>query len=171
MNTGRIAFAAVPLLLAACAQEPAATSQGHGTMAQADSTAPGGAPMSAGMDDTHDPAKYVEQGRMVDHVAFTQAAFEAAQAEGKPILIDVYAPWCPVCAKQQEGIAAAMADPANRDVTVFRLDFDHQKGAQRQFRVTSQASLIAFNGAQETGRLLGETDPDALGDLIASTRA
>ncbi len=169
MKTSMIMLAAVPLTLAACAQEPAAQ-QGSDAMASADAST--NMPMDdMAMDDSHDPAKYAAQGHMVEHVAFTQAAFDTAQAEGKPILVDVYAPWCPVCAKQQEGIAAAMADPANKDVMVFRLDFDDQKDAQRQFRVTSQASLIAFNGKQETGRALGETDPEAIDDLIASTRA
>ncbi len=167
MKTSMIMLAATPLMLAACAQEPAAQQEESGAMASADAS-----PMDAmPMDDSHDPAKYAAQGQMVEHIAFTQAAFDAAQAEGKPILIDVYAPWCPVCAKQQEGIATAMADPANKDVMVFRLDFDDQKDAQRQFRVTSQASLIAFDGKEETGRALGETDPGAIGDLIASTRA
>ena len=64
------------------------------------------------------------QATAVRHVPFTQAAFAAAQAAGKPILIDVYAPWCPVCRAQQAPIAAAQADPANADLVVFRLDWN-----------------------------------------------
>lgn len=104
------------------------------------------------------------------HVPFTQAAFEAAQAAGKPILIDVYAPWCPVCRAQQPAIAAAQADPANADLIVFRLDFDGQKAEQRPLRVTGQATLIAFNGRTETGRLQGERAAAPIARLIATTR-
>lgn len=104
------------------------------------------------------------------HVPFTQAAFEAAQAAGKPILVDVYAPWCPVCRAQQPAIAAAQADPANADLVVFRLDFDGQKAEQRPLRVTGQATLIAFNGRTETGRLQGESANRAVARLIATTR-
>ncbi len=32
--------------------------------------------------------------------SFTPAAFEAAEKAGKPILIDVTAPWCPTCRAQ-----------------------------------------------------------------------
>jgi thiol-disulfide isomerase/thioredoxin len=35
-----------------------------------------------------------------DKKPFTAAAFEAAQASGKPILIDVSASWCPTCKAQ-----------------------------------------------------------------------
>ncbi len=33
-------------------------------------------------------------------VEYTDAAFDAAQKEGKSILIDVSAPWCPTCKAQ-----------------------------------------------------------------------
>lgn len=101
---------------------------------------------------------------------YSDAAFAAAQAEGRPILIDVHAPWCPVCARQQPLIERAAQDPANGDLVVFRLDFDNQKAEQRQFRVTKQSTLIAFDGKRETGRLLGSTDAGAIAELIASTR-
>ena len=32
-----------------------------------------------------------------DWKPFTQAEFSAAQKDGKPILVDVFAPWCPTC--------------------------------------------------------------------------
>ena len=104
------------------------------------------------------------------HMPFSQAAFAAAQAAGKPILIDVYAPWCPVCRAQQAPIAAAQADPANADLVIFRLDFDGQKTEQRPLRITGQATLIAFRGRTETGRLQGNSDRAAIARLVASTR-
>lgn len=106
----------------------------------------------------------------VDYVKFTQPAFDAARARGQRILVDVHAPWCPVCARQQPAIAAAQKLPANRNLIVFRLDFDSQKDVQRPLGVTRQSTLIAYKGKAETGRLLGETDPAQIAKLIASTR-
>lgn len=101
---------------------------------------------------------------------YSDSAFAAAQQQGRPILVDVHAPWCPVCARQQPLIARAAKDPANKQLVIFKLDFDGQKAEQRQFRVTKQATLIAFDGKRETGRLLGSTDAKAIATLIASTR-
>ena len=106
----------------------------------------------------------------VRFVAFTQAGFDAAKAQGKPILVEVHAPWCPICSAQQVGIATAQNDPANRGLIVMRIDFDSQKDVQRPLRVTSQSTLIAFNGTRETGRLLGDTSAAAIARLIATTR-
>jgi thioredoxin 1 len=102
---------------------------------------------------------------------FTTAAFQAAQAAGQPILVDVYAPWCPVCRAQAPVITRLMRDPANAGLVVFRIDFDEQKAEQRPLRVTGQSTLIAFRGRNETGRLQGVTDAERIATLIASTRS
>ena len=39
-------------------------------------------------------------GSATDKKPFDQAAFDAAQAAGKPILVEVTAPWCPTCKAQ-----------------------------------------------------------------------
>jgi thioredoxin 1 len=49
----------------------------------------------------------------MDKKPFDQKAFEAAQAAGKPILVEVYAPWCPVC-RAQAPILAKLRQEAGR---------------------------------------------------------
>jgi thiol:disulfide interchange protein len=126
------------------------------------------APLGAGI--AHVAPAFAADKSEVAFVKFTQPAFDAARARGQRILIDVHAPWCPVCARQQPGIAAAQKLPANRNVVVFRIDFDSQKDVQRPLGVTRQSTLIAYKGKTETGRLLGETDPAKIARLVASTR-
>ncbi len=101
---------------------------------------------------------------------FSQAAFAAAQKAGAPILIDVYAPWCPVCRAQAPTINQIANDPSSAKLVIFRIDFDTQKAEQRALRVTGQSTLIAFKGARETGRLRGDTDPARIAALVATTR-
>lgn len=98
--------------------------------------------------------------------AFDQAAFEAAQKSGKPILIWVHAPWCPVCRQQQKTIERVTAEPAMRTMQVFRIDYDTQKPLWRRFGATQQSTLIAFRGRRETGRIAHETDDAKVSAVI-----
>lgn len=100
---------------------------------------------------------------------FDQAAFEAAQAAGKPILIDVHAPWCPVCAAQQRVIAATVKDPRYANLVIFRIDFDSQKALWQRFGATKQSTLIGFHGRTETGRVIYSAETGKVQGLLAST--
>jgi len=93
---------------------------------------------------------------------FNQANFEAAQASGKPILLEVHADWCPTCRAQEPIISGLMQDPKNSDFVVLRVDFDNQKDVVKRFRAQYQSTLIVFKGKKEVSRSTGETRKDAI---------
>jgi thioredoxin 1 len=99
---------------------------------------------------------------------FDRAAFAAAQAEGRPILIDVKAWWCPVCASQSSTIKKAVTAANYSKLVIFNVDFDKQKDVLKSFAVTKQATLIAFRGKRQTGRLDFVTDKTQINNLLAS---
>ncbi len=99
--------------------------------------------------------------------AFDQKAFEAAQAAGKPILIDVSAPWCPTCKAQAPILSRLRGEPKYKDVVAFTIDFDTQKDLLQTFKVQMQSTLIVFKGKQEAGRSTGDTNPVSIEALLA----
>ena len=99
---------------------------------------------------------------------FSQAAFAAAQAQGKPILVDVAAWWCPVCASQNSTIRKITATPEYRQLVVFKINYDKQKAEWKSFGVMKQGTLIAYRGKKETGRLAFQTDKTQIATLLAS---
>ncbi len=101
---------------------------------------------------------------------FEQAAFAAAQAAGKPILVEVHADWCPTCAKQKPILGRLGEDPANKDLVRFVVDFDAQKDVVRALGARMQSTLIAFRGKQEVGRSVGVIDEAQIKALVAQTR-
>ncbi len=103
-----------------------------------------------------------------DWKAFDAAAFAAAQKEGKPILIDVFAAWCPVCRAQSPVLTKLTSEPKFKDMIVFKVDFDTQKDALRALKAQRQSTLIVFKGEQETGRSVGETSPGSIEALLDS---
>jgi len=104
--------------------------------------------------------------RAADRQAFTDAGFAAAQAAGRPILIEVTAPWCPTCRAQKPHVDAVAADPRMGDAVLLSVDFDSQKDVLRRLNVRTQSTLIAFKGTEERGRATGVTDPAAIRDLL-----
>jgi thioredoxin 1 len=97
---------------------------------------------------------------------YSQSAFDAAQAAGKPILIDVHAPWCPSCKAQAPILSDLQAQPKFKDMVVLKIDFDSQKDLLRKFKVRYQSTLIVFKGKQEMGRSTGDTNAASIEALL-----
>ncbi len=110
----------------------------------------------------------VPAGRADSAIApFSRAAFDAAQTEGKPILVQITASWCPVCAKQKPILSHLLSEPRFKDLIVYNIDFDSQKDLVREMGAQKQSTLIVFTGKTEKGRSTGETDPAAIESLLA----
>ena len=50
---------------------------------------------------------------------FSLGALKAAQAAGKPVLVDAFAPWCPTCRVQKPVVDAVAADPRMAQAVVL----------------------------------------------------
>ena len=98
---------------------------------------------------------------------FTEAAFDAAEKAGKPILIDTYATWCDICARQKPIIDKLLGEAEFKNLVTFRVDFDTQKDVMRKFNARLQSTLIAFRGDKEVARSVGETQPEWIEDLMS----
>jgi len=101
--------------------------------------------------------------------AFDQAAFEAAQAAGRPILVEITAPWCPICKTQRPIIARLAREPRFRDLAVFEVDFDGRKDVVRALNARMQSTLIAYRGRTEVGRSVGETQAEWIESFLEKT--
>lgn len=99
---------------------------------------------------------------------FSLAALKAAQAAGKPVLVDAYAPWCPTCRAQAPTIDKLASDPAYRNLVILRLDYDNQVAEKKALGISKQSTLIAYRGTIEIGRIVGVTDPAQLRAFAAA---
>jgi thioredoxin 1 len=100
-------------------------------------------------------------------VPYTDAAFAAAQASGRPILVAVEAPWCPTCRAQKPILGALLARPGFADMVALSVDFDSQKDAVRKLDARMQSTLVVFRGSVERGRSVGDTNAASIEALLA----
>lgn len=100
---------------------------------------------------------------------YSPEALAEAQSAGKPILVDVFAAWCPTCRAQNPILVTLTRDPKYSDLVVLKADFDKDKEALKALRVQSQSTLIVFKGDKEIDRSVGSTDPVAIEGLLDLT--
>jgi thioredoxin 1 len=100
---------------------------------------------------------------------FDQKAFDAAQASGRPILVEVYASWCPVCKVQRPFLTTLGQNPKYQKIAYFEVDFDRQKDVLRALRVSKQSTLIVFKGKNEIARSTGDTNKTSIEALVAKS--
>jgi thioredoxin 1 len=93
---------------------------------------------------------------------YDQATFVALRAAGKPVLIHVYADWCPTCKQQTPVVDALLTTPEFRTYTVLLVNFDTQKDVRQALRAAQQSTLIVYRGQREVARSVGETNKDAI---------
>ncbi|KQQ12169.1 thioredoxin [Methylobacterium sp. Leaf123] len=105
-------------------------------------------------------------GQAAEAAPYDQKAFEAAQAEGRPILVQISAPWCPICRTQKPILAALAAEPRFKTLAVFTIDFDAQRDLVRRFGAQMQSTLIVYKGGTEVARSVGETQPEWIEQLL-----
>ena len=97
---------------------------------------------------------------------FSQQEFDKLAQQGKPVIVDVAATWCPTCKAQAPILAKLSSTPKFKDLLRFNIDFDTQKDLLRKFNVRVQSTMIAFKGKQEVGRSSGDTNPDSIERLL-----
>jgi thioredoxin 1 len=98
---------------------------------------------------------------------FTATAFDAANKAGKPILVEVTAPWCPTCKAQAPILGELSSQSRFKDLSTFTVDFDSQKDVLKSLNVQMQSTLIVFKGGKEVGRSTGDTKKGSIEALLA----
>lgn len=97
---------------------------------------------------------------------FEPAQFEAALAEGGPILVEIAASWCPVCRTQQAVLSDLFEAERFAGFVALAVDFDTQKDVVRALGAQMQSTLIVFADGVEVARGVGDTSPDAIAALL-----
>ena len=98
---------------------------------------------------------------------FTSAALAEAQKAGKPILVEISAPWCPTCKAQKPILSRLLSSDKFKAFVALDMDFDSQKDDLKALKAQTQSTLIVYKGDKEVGRSAGDTDAASIEALLA----
>lgn len=124
---------------------------------------------------THRPLKFLSAlmfafvssaAAAADPQPYAAGAVKAAQADGKPVLVEVHADWCTECKAQDQVLKKLTAAPPYAAIAIFRVDFDKQKDIVKALGAKRQSTLLMFKGGKEIGRLVAVTREDTIRELL-----
>ena len=104
---------------------------------------------------------------LAGEMPYDKAAMNKALAEGKPVIVDFYAEWCPTCKTQKPIVRELLNDPKMKDVTLLVADFDKEKDLRKTLRVSQQSTFVVFKGGKEVARSTGQTKKEDLAAAFA----
>jgi thioredoxin 1 len=99
-------------------------------------------------------------------VPFNQAKFDTALAQGKPVIVDFAADWCPTCKEQKPIVDGLLKDPKRKDMRFFVANFDTEAALKKRMGITMQSTFVVFKAGKEVGRATGQTQKDVIAELF-----
>jgi thiol-disulfide isomerase/thioredoxin len=99
-------------------------------------------------------------------VPFDQKTFDDLKTSGKPVIVSVRAPWCPICKVQDPIEQSVMDTDAFKNVTLLTVDFDHQKDIVTELKAPMQSAIIVYKGGEEVGRSVGDKKKESIEALM-----
>ena len=105
-----------------------------------------------------------------DWQAYDKAALEVANKEGKTVVLDFHADWCPTCRKQQSVLEKILKEKEFANVRGFTVDYDRASDLKKEYRVQKQSTLIVLKNGKEVARSMGLTNKAEIQDFIRKGR-
>ena len=81
--------------------------------------------------------------------------------EGRPVLVDFYAPWCGPCKMLAPALDKMAGEFAGR-IKFAKVNVDDASQLATRFRITSVPTLIFFHGDRVLDTIVGAVPPNAL---------
>lgn len=99
-------------------------------------------------------------------IEFNKSDYDKAKSEGKIILLDFYANWCPICRAEEPEIFAGFEELKNDNIVGFRVNFndpdtdDEEHKLASEFKIPYQHTKVILKNGQEISRSQDQWDKE-----------
>ena len=95
----------------------------------------------------------------------TDQNFEELKAEGKPIVLDFWAPWCGPC-KQVGPYIEELAEEFKGQINIGKCDVDENEDLPGEFGVRNIPTILFIKNGEIVDKQVGATTKAALADKV-----
>ncbi|MBO6503278.1 MAG: thioredoxin family protein [Kordiimonadaceae bacterium] len=98
---------------------------------------------------------------------YSTPRFEELMKRGEPLLVEVYASWCPTCLLQHEALETLHKEGRGPQIRAIRVDFDRDGDFREAFGFNHTGTMVLFNDGREAARQSGLITPDKIQAFLA----
>ena len=94
------------------------------------------------------------------YIRYTKSAYDKSVEEGKVVLLDFYANWCPICRSENPKILSALDEINNPNVIAYQVHFNDDETNQedkeitKQFGITYQHTKVIIKDGKQISKSL-----------------
>jgi thioredoxin len=100
----------------------------------------------------------------------TNPFFDKLSQNARPVVVDLWAPWCGPCKMVKPALEKLAADYDGR-VDLWEINADENPDLMRSLRVYALPTLIVYKGGKESLRFIGAKPANALRSLFETLAA
>jgi thiol-disulfide isomerase/thioredoxin len=97
---------------------------------------------------------------------YDHAKFEERLAAGEPMLVEVYASWCPTCLKQHEAFEELDEIGKAPNIRAIRVDFDRDIAFRNKYNLNYTGTLMIFKNGEYLVEGAGLTDANKIDHFL-----
>lgn len=103
----------------------------------------------------------------LDVKPYSAEALAQAQKADMPVALHFRADWCPTCRAQDKVLESLKAEPG-LGLTVLAVNYDTEKELKKQYKISTQSTLVVLHGQKEAARLVGDTSVNGIRAALKS---
>ncbi len=93
---------------------------------------------------------------------YSAPRFEELMQRGEPMLVEVYASWCPTCLLQHRALQSLHAAGRGPEIRAIRVDFDRDTEFLERYAFRHTGTMVLYNNGREAARKAGLVTPEKI---------
>jgi len=97
---------------------------------------------------------------------YSPSRFEALMARDEPVLVEIYASWCPTCLLQHRAFEDLQDQGNAPQIRAIRVDFDRDESFIKAHGFTGTGTLVVFRNGRRIAQASGLVTPEKIHAFI-----